>query len=455
MPKQKRTRNARTLPVARVLEPNAAGIDIAATEVYVAVPTGRDPQPVRRFSTFTDDLHRLADWLQACRVQSVAMESTGVFWIPLFQILEDHGFRVCLVNARHVKNVPGRKTDVSDCQWLQYLHSVGLLRASHRPTQTICAVRSIWRHRESLVQMAAVHIQHMQKALDQMNLQLHHVISDITGTTGLAIISAVLDGERNPENLATLRDPRIVASRETIARTLVGDYRVEHLFTLRQSLQAYRQYQQWIAACDSEIERQLQVLPSNLPDDPKPLSKPRDHHKPRRNEPRFDLRSQLYRVFGVDLTAVPGVSSLTAHTLLTEVGPDLRRFPNAAAFASWLGLCPDNRISGGRVLSVVTRKVKNRLTIALRMAAQSLHRSQSYLGQYFRRMRIRLGTPPAITAAAHKLARVLYHLITTRQPYEESTFAAMEERARQRQLLRLTKQAARFGFQLVPGRSVP
>ena len=285
MPKQKRTRNARTLPVARVLEPNAAGIDIAATEVYVAVPTGRDPQPVRRFSTFTDDLHRLADWLQACRVQSVAMESTGVFWIPLFQILEDHGFRVCLVNARHVKNVPGRKTDVSDCQWLQYLHSVGLLRASHRPTQTICAVRSIWRHRESLVQMAAVHIQHMQKALDQMNLQLHHVISDITGTTGLAIISAVLDGERNPENLATLRDPRIVASRETIARTLVGDYRVEHLFTLRQSLQAYRQYQQWIAACDSEIERQLQVLPSNLPDDPKPLSKPRDHHKPRRNEP--------------------------------------------------------------------------------------------------------------------------------------------------------------------------
>ena len=455
MPKQKRTRNARTLPVARVLEPNAAGIDIAATEVYVAVPTGRDPQPVRRFSTFTDDLHRLADWLQACRVQSVAMESTGVFWIPLFQILEDHGFRVCLVNARHVKNVPGRKTDVSDCQWLQYLHSVGLLRASHRPTQTICAVRSIWRHRESLVQMAAVHIQHMQKALDQMNLQLHHVISDITGTTGLAIISAVLDGERNPENLATLRDPRIVASRETIARALVGDYRAEHLFTLRQSLQAYRQYQQWIAACDSEIERQLQVLPGNLPDDPKALSKPRDHHKPRRNEPRFDLRSQLYRVFGVDLTAVPGVSSLTAHTLLTEVGPDLRRFPNAAAFASWLGLCPDNRISGGRVLSVVTRKVKNRLTIALRMAAQSLHRSQSYLGQYFRRMRIRLGTPPAITAAAHKLARVLCHLITTRQPYEESTFATMEERARQRQLLRLTKQAARFGFQLVPGRSVP
>jgi len=378
------------------LEPDAAGIDIAATEVYVAVPTDRDPEPIRCFSTFTDDLHRLADWLRACNVQSVAMESTGVFWIPLFQILEDRGFRVCLVNARHVKNVPGRKTDVSDCQWLQYLHSVGLLRASHRPAQTICAVRSIWRHRESLVQMAAAHIQHMQKALDQMNLQLHHVISDISGTTGLSIIDAILDGERNPETLAALRDPRIVASRETIARALVGDYRTEHLFTLQQSLRAYRQHQQWIAACDVEIERQLRVLPNNLADDQKPLSKSKDHHKPRRNEPSFDLRSQLYRIFGVDLTEVPGVSSLTAHALLTEVGPDLRRFPNAAAFASWLGLCPDNRISGGRVLSVVTRKVKNRLTMALRMAAQSLHRSQSYLGQYFRRMRVRLGTPAAI-----------------------------------------------------------
>ena len=455
MPKPKRIRNARTSPVPRILEPDAAGIDIAATEVYVAVPTDRDPEPIRCFSTFTDDLHRLADWLRACNVQSVAMESTGVFWIPLFQILEDRGFRVCLVNARHVKNVPGRKTDVSDCQWLQYLHSVGLLRASHRPAQTICAVRSIWRHRESLVQMAAAHIQHMQKALDQMNLQLHHVISDISGTTGLAIIDAILDGERNPETLAALRDPRIVASRKTIARALVGDYRTEHLFTLQQSLRAYRQYQQWIAACDVEIERQLRVLPNNLADDQKPLSKSKDHHKPRRNEPSFDLRSQLYRIFGVDLTEVPGVSSLTAHALLTEVGPDLRRFPNAAAFASWLGLCPDNRISGGRVLSVVTRKVKNRLTMALRMAAQSLHRSQSHLGQYFRRMRVRLGTPAAITAAAHKLARILYHLITTRQPYQESTFAAMEERSRHRQLLRLTKQAASFGFQLVPGSSVP
>ena len=256
MPKSRRVpKGSRMSPTVRVLEPNAAGIDIGATEFYVAVPSDRDPQPVRRFSTFTDDLNNLVDWLQTCGVDSVAMESTSVFWIPLFQILEDRGFKVCLVNARHVKNVPGRKTDVSDCQWLQYLHSVGLLRASHRPPQIICAVRSICRHRESLVQMATVHIQHMQKALDQMNIQLHHVISDITGATGLAIIDAILNGERSPEKLAALRDARIVASQETIARALVGDYRPEHLFTLKQSLQGLRQYQQWIAACDTEIEQ--------------------------------------------------------------------------------------------------------------------------------------------------------------------------------------------------------
>jgi transposase len=454
MPKRKHVPKASHIsPTTHLLEPNAAGVDIGATEIYVAVPSDRDIQPIRCFSTFTDDLNRLVDWLHTCEVDSVAMESTSVFWIPLFQILEDRGFKVCLVNARHVKNVPGRKTDVSDCQWLQYLHSVGLLRASH--PQTICAVRSICRHRESLVQMATVHIQHMQKALDQMNLQLHHVISDITGATGMAIIDAILAGERDTEKLATRRDGRIAASKETIARALVGDYRPEHLFTLQQSLEAYRQYQRWIAGCDGEIERQLQVLPGNLGSDQEPLSKPKDRHKPRRNELRFDLRGHLYRIFGVDLTEVPGISGLTAHTLLTEVGPDLSKFPNGAAFASWLGLCPDNRISGGKILSVATRKVKNRVAIALRMAAQSLHRSQSYLGQYFRRMRTRLGTPAAITAVAHKLARILYHLITTRQRYQDGMFAEMEKSARNRQFRRLAKQAASFGFQLAPSESVP
>jgi transposase len=455
MPKRKSSRFSHLSPSARVMEPNAAGVDIGATEIYVAVPADRDPRPVRHFATFTRELEELAGWLKQCNIESVVMESTSVFWIPLFQILEDRGFRVCLVNARHVKNVPGRKTDVADCQWLQYLHSVGLLRASHRPPQSICALRSLWRHRESLVQLASVHIQHMQKALDQMNLQLHHVISDLTGTTGLAIVDAILAGERDPQKLARLRDPRVAASEATVAEALVGDYRPEHVFTLRQSLQAYRQFQSWIAECDQEIERHLAKLDSRLEPHQKPLSQPSDRHKPRRNEPRFDLRTHLYRIFGVDLTEVPGVSSLTAHAFLTEVGPDLRKFPNGPAFASWLGLCPDNRISGGRVLSVKTRKVVNRLSVALRMAAQSLHRSQSYLGQHFRRLRTRLGAPAAITATAHKLARVLYHIITTRQPYDESVFAGVETRARHRQFLRLRRQAATFGFQLMPITRVP
>jgi transposase len=455
MPKRKVSREPKGPSTTRVLEPNAAGIDIGAMEIYVAVPADRDPRPVRSFATFTRELEKLAEWLQQCGIQSVAMESTGVFWIPLFQLLEERGFRVCLVNARHVKNVPGRKTDVADCQWLQYLHAVGLLRASHRPSQDICTLRSLWRHRESLVQMAAVHIQHMQKALDQMNLQLHHVISDITGTTGLAIVEALLAGERDPKRLARLRDRRIAASEETVAQALVGDYRPEHLFTLRQSLQAYRQYQRWMAECDREIEQYLGTLGSRLETGHKPLSRPKDRHKPRRNEPRLDLRTHLYRIFGVDLTEVPGVNVLTAHTFLTEVGPDLRKFPNDAAFASWLGVCPDNRISGGQVLSVKTRKVINRLSLALRRAAQSLHRSQSYLGQYFRRIRTRLGTPAAITAAAHKLARVLYHLIKTRQPYQESVFAIVEERARHRQFIRLKRQASALGFQLTPNACVP
>ena len=454
MPRTNRGGNKNS-PVVRVLEPNAAGIDIGATEIYVAVPTDRDSQPVRCFSTFTDDLIALADWLKACGIDSVAMESTSVYWVPLFQLLEDRGVRVCLVNARHVKNVPGRKSDVSDCQWLQYLHSVGLLRASHRPSQAICAVRSVCRHRESLVELAALHIQHMQKALDQMNLQIHHVISDITGATGMAIIGAILKGERDPEKLAELKDGRIVASRETIARALVGDYRAEHLFTLEQSLEAYRQYQKWISACDVEIEDQLRKLPCNPTADQKPLSKPKDAHKPRRNELRFDLRGHLYRIFGIDLTEIPGISSLTAHTLLTEVGSDLHRFPNASAFASWLGLCPDNRISGGKILSVKTRTVKNRLAVALRMAAQSLHRSRSYLGQYFRRLRARLGAPAAITATAHKLARILYHLITTRQPYREAAFAEVEENDRSRHLLYIQRKAAKYGFILAPIERVP
>lgn len=436
-----------------VLRPNAAGIDIGATEIFVAVPADRDPQPIRSYPTFTPDLQALADWLKQCGIETVAMESTGVYWIPLFQILEERGFEVYLVNARHVKNVPGRRTDVSDCQWLQFLHCVGLLRASYRPEQEVCAVRSLLRHRESLVQMAATHVNHMQKALDQMNLQLHHVISDITGWTGLAIIDAILEGERDPQILASLRHQRIKADSEVIAKSLVGDYRPEHLFTLRQSLTIYRNYQSMITDCDREIRELLGNFPS-------PSDGPEGAHSTAGSTPtgsqikKTDLRQELQHAFGVDLTRIPGIQAGIAQTLFGEIGPDLSRFRSASAFASWLGLCPDNDISGGKVLWVGTRKVKCRAATALRMAAQSLHHSKSALGDFYRRMRAKLGAPKAITAAAHKLARIIYHLITTRQEFDESRFAADQHRYRKRMETRLKAKAKALGYRLVPLQAV-
>ena len=376
------------------------------------------------------------------------MESTGVYWIPLFQILEDREFEVCLVNARHVKNVPGRRTDVSDCQWLQFLHSVGLLRPSYRPEQEVCAVRALLRHRESLVQMAATHVHHMQKALDQMNLQLHHVISDITGQTGLAIVDAILAGERDPTRLARPGHERIKASEEVIAKSLVGDYRAEHLSTLQQSLAAYRSYQQLIADCDKEIRRGLDEF--QVP--PELRSAPESRADRKAKPPSDDsvLRSELPRVFGVDLTKIPGIRTGIAQTLFGEIGPDFTKFRSVSAFASWMELCPDNDISGGRILWVGTRKVKCRAATALRMAAQSLHHSKSALGDFYRRTRTKLGAPKAITAAAHKLARIIFHLITTRQEFDDSRFAGDQLRHQKRQEGKLRARARALGFQLIP-----
>ncbi len=437
--------NNAMLPVMR---PDAGGIDIGATEIFVAVPADRAAENVRSFPTFTQDLYALADWLKQCGVKTVAMESTGVYWIPLFQILEDRGLEVCLVNARHVKNVPGRRTDVCDCQWLQFLHSVGLLRASYRPEQEVCAIRSLLRHRESLVQMAATHVHHMQKALDQMNLQLHHVISDVTGQTGLAIVEAILAGERNPYVLAKLRHDRIKASEAVIAKSLVGDYRPEHLFTLRQSLVAYHHYGKLIDGCDREIRRCLEEFkPPHLPD-----AAEGGNQKSQSMTASAEgvLRSELNRVFGIDLTQIPGIRVGIAQTLFGEIGPDFTKFRSASAFASWMGLCPDNEISGGKVLWVGTRKVKCRAATALRLAAQSLHHSKSALGDFYRRMRAKLGAPKAITAAAHKLARIIFHLVTTGQEFNDSRFAADQLRYQKRQEAKLRAKAKALGFQLIP-----
>lgn len=345
------------VPSLPLIEPDAAGIDIGAMQIFVAVPADRDAEPVRSFQTFTVELERLADWLQQCRIRTGAMESTGVYWIPLFQILEKRQIEVRLVNAHHVRNVPGRKTDVEDCQWLQHLHSVGLLRGSFRPDDEICAIRSIWRHRDNLIQLATVHLQHMQKALDQMNIQIHHVISDLAGTTGLAIVDAILAGERDLHKLAQLRDGRIRASEETIMKALVGDYRDEHLFTLRQSLKSYRHYQDMIRDVDVHIKQKMQLLPSKNEAGAKAPKERNPRKTAWRNEPP-QLRDDLYRAFGVDLTQVPGINTLTAQMVLTEVGPDLSRFATVATFCSWLRLCPDPKISGGQILSTKTRPTK-------------------------------------------------------------------------------------------------
>jgi transposase len=413
--------NTPTVETMPIIHPHAAGIDVGAEEHWVCVPADRDAQPIQKFSAFTCDLHRLADWLTACRITTVVMESTGVYWIPLFQILEARGFEVALVNARHVKNVPGRpKTDRFDCRWLQRLHSYGLLASSFRPPAAICQLRSLVRHRDSLIQMSVKHIQHMQKSLDPMHLHLHHVISDVTGVTGMRIIRAIVAGERDPRTLAQYRDYRIKSSQDTIAKALEGDYRPEHVFTLTQSLELYDFTQKQIAHCDQEIERVLSTFDALVDPETHPLPPPTTaHRQPQRNEPTFDLRTHLYRITGIDLTQVPGLQPLTIHTVLSEVGLDMSKWPTDKHFASWLGLCPDNRISGGKVLSTGSRPVQNRASRALRMAAQSLRTSPSYLGAFHRRMRSKLGPAKATTATAHKLAKIIYHMLKEQTPYRE------------------------------------
>jgi transposase len=412
-----RSRKTDTLPILRA---NAAGADIGAGEIFVAVPADRDPEPVRCLATFTEDLHRLADWLQSGQIDTVAMESTGVYWIALFQILEARGLEVCLVNARYFQNVPGRRTDVGDCQWLQYLHGVGLWRGSFRPAQEVCLLRSLLRHRVSLIPRAATHVLPMPKALDQRNLPIHHAIGDITGLTGRAITDAILAGERDPKLLAKRRDGRIEACEDTSSNPwsgITGPSTCAHFAS------------RWLPIAtinDGSPTATARLSGSWLGSMPKSTRRPSPYRSRRsgaessstlfNNEPSFDRRGHLYRIFGVDRTAVPGRNVRTAHTLRAEVGPDLSKFRSASAFASGLGLCPDNDISGGQILSVRTRRANNHAALAFRLAANARHGSKSWRGDCYRRRRAKLGAPKAIAAAAHKLARIVYHLPTTRQP---------------------------------------
>lgn len=351
---------------------SAAGIDIGATAHFVAVPPGRDVETVREFGAFTPDLHRLADWLNQCEVDTVVMESTGVFWIPLFELLEQRGFEVKLVDPRRLRHVPGRKTDVLDCQWLQQLHTFGLLSGAFRPSDAICVLRGYLRQRGMLVRSAAEHIQHMQKALTQMNVKLQHVVSDVTGVTGMNIIRAIVAGERNPEELASFRDPHCKNDAVTIAKALQGNWREEHLFTLQQALELYDVYQAKISDCDKRIEDWLQSFPHRVDGAPPPTRKRK--RNTRGNAPRFDAHESLYRMAGVDLTTIDGIDDHSALKLVGEVGVDMNPWPSVKHFTSWLGLCPGSKVSGGKVLSSRTKPCASRAADTFRMAASSLHR---------------------------------------------------------------------------------
>jgi transposase len=416
----------------------AAGIDIGSRSHFAAVPEGTDEQPVREFSTFTGDLEKLTEWLISCGVTTVAMESTGVYWIPVFEILESHGLEVKLVNARHVKNVPGRKSDVLDCQWLQQLHTYGLLQGAFRPADEVCTLRAYVRQRSTLVRSAASYIQRMQKALTQMNLQLHNVVADITGATGMRIIKAVLNGERNPDTLAAMRDARCKNSTTTIARSLKGNYRPEHLFSLQQAVELYEVYQTKIADCDRQILDQLKSF-DDSPNDVPPVT----------------VEDALIRMSGVDLTKIDGIDTSTALKVLAETGTDMSRFKSSKHFASWLGLSPGTKISGGKVLSSTTKPVANKAAAALRMAAFTLFNSKSALGAYLRRQRSRLGAPKAITATAHKLARLVYAMLTNGTAYVDAGQEYYEERYRLRVIQNLKRKAQELGFELVTMQKVP
>jgi transposase len=424
--------------------PNAAGIDVGASSHWVAVPARCADEPVREFGAMTDDLNAMADWLLACGVDTVALESTGVFWIPVYEVLEQRGLTVWLVDARQMKYVPGRKSDVQDCQWLQKLMSLGLLRAAWRPAEQVCVIRAVARQREVLLAEQSSWILRMQKELVQMNIQLTEVLSDIMGATGQAIIRAIVAGERDPHVLAAYRHSRVKRSAGDIARALQGNWREEHLFVLAQALAMYDSLAQRVLECDAKIEALLAPLGQHDIE----LAGAAKRSSP--NPLNFDARRSLARWAGVDLTRINGISACTALTILSEVGTDLSRFASVKHFCSWLRLCPGTKISGGKVLSARTRRSANRIRQALKMAAMSLSRSDSALGAFYRRLCTRMDKPRANTAVAHKLARLVYFMLTRGEAFVDQGQQRYEEQYRQRSIAALNRRAAALGFRLEP-----
>jgi transposase len=427
-----------------LLRPNAAGLDVGSREHYVAVPVGRDTRSVRSFGCTTSELKEMAEWLKTCGVDTVAIEATGVYWVPIYEVLEDAGIEAFLYDGRQTRHVSGRKTDVLDCQWSQKLHSHGLLTRAFRPDKQIATLRSYWRQRAGIVEGCARQIHLMHKALEEMNIQLHKAVTDVTGVTGMRILRAIVAGERDVHALAALRRGRIKATTEEIARALEGTYRQEHMFALAQALEAYDFFQRQLADCSQALERHLAQMRSGS--DTPPQTPP---PKQRKNQPNFDLRKELARIAGVDVCLIEGIDAMTAQTLVSECGTDMTAFPTEKNFTSWLGICPNNRKTGGRIRSRRSRRVKNRAATALRMAAQTLHKSDSALGSYFRRMKARLGAGKATTATAHKLARLYYRLMKHDEAYVTQSQAEYEALQRQRTLKSLQRRARHLGLQLV------
>ncbi len=450
-------------PGLEVVHRNAAGIDVGNESHFVAVPPGRDPEPVQEFGCWTADLHRMADWLQGCGIETVVMQSTGVYWVALYDVLAKRGLKVFLVNARHTKNLPGRKSDVQESQWLMKLHTYGLLRNSFRPPEDIRAVKTVWRLRDRHVKEAGRCVQHMQKALTTMNVQLANVISDVSGVTGQAIIRALLRGERDPYKLAQLRDGRIQASEEEIARSLEGNWQEDVLFELQQAVDSYDFCQKQMGECDQRLQKYLAVLPTgavraNSPGEPEgeALASPSGKEKaPKKykskktkNAPAFDLAAELQRICGADLTTIDGIDVMTAQTVVSELGTDLSPWPTEGHFASWLQLCPSPDISGGKVVRQPSRR-GNRVAAALRMAATTLLRSQTYLGAKYRWLRTRLGAPKAAKAMAHYLARLIYRMLTRGQAWVDRGMKEFQHKNQQRELATLNRKATAMGYRLV------
>ena len=430
-----------------IIHDRAAGIDIGARFHVAAVPPNLCDEPVQTFQAFTGDIERMADWLVSMGIKTVALESTGVYWVPVYEVLEDRGLEVIVANAREARAVPGRKSDVNDAQWLQRLHACGLLRASFRPGRDIAALRTYLRLRERHLEYGAAHIQHMQKALTFMNLQLHHVVSDVTGVTGLKIIRAIVNGERDPQMLATMRDVRCKASTETVRAALVGNYQPEHVFALTQALALYDFYQARVDECDAEIERALLVLTADREVPASPLPEPR-HKTKQPNAVSFETRPLLYQLTGVDLTQIHGIGPYLALRLVGECGTDLSRWPTAKHFTSWLTLSPGCKISGGKVLSAHTRKTTNRVTAQLRLAAVTVGPTNTALGAFYRRLAARIGKAKAVTATARKIAVLFYNTMRFGMAYQDPGADHYESRYRERVVKQLHRRAAEFGFTL-------